>query len=97
MAKKKKGKILLATDTPNKKEIEVRKRQKGSFCEMTKVEKNKRKQQKLLESESSESKSEVPHSVKEVNVTQKVEVDDLVIIKFCGEKKDEIFCWLRNR
>ena len=36
-------------------------------------------------------------SMEEEPDNQKVKVDDWVIVKFCGKKKDEIFCWLSNK
>lgn len=111
----KKGKTMLATDSPNRKEIEERKRQKEEkkkyvnqrkvkkalFRKNIKVEKNKRKQQKPQESETSESECEMPQSPQsseddsiEEEHNQKVKVDDWVIVKFYGKKRMRYFVGL---
>ena len=92
---------MLATDTTNWKETEERKKQKEEKkkyvderkakralnAKTTKVEKNKMKQKKTLESETSQSESGMPQSpgscqydsMEEEPDNQKVKVDDWVI------------------
>ena len=68
----------------------------------SKVEKSKRKKQKPLESETSESECEMPRSpqssqddsMEEELDKQKVQVDDWVIVKFCGKKRIRYFVGL---